>query len=112
VLASRGETFGVVYIEALAAGVPVIGTKCGGPEDFVSEDMGLLVEVDNVEALTGAMQHMIEHSGEYDRELIKRKIKDSFSPQTVARELEIFQDGLEKRKNWRYIKTERGQAVL
>lgn len=94
VLASRGETFGVVYIEALAAGVPVIGTKCGGPEDFMSEDMGLLVEVDNVEALADAMQYMYGHSEEYDRELIKNKIKDSFSPHTVARELEKIYENL------------------
>ena len=33
VLPSAGETFGVVYVEAMAAGLPVIATRCGGPED-------------------------------------------------------------------------------
>lgn len=42
VLPSAGETFGVVYVEAMAAGLPVIATRCGGPEDFVNEDNGIL----------------------------------------------------------------------
>ena len=43
VLPSAGETFGVVYVEAMAAGLPVIATRCGGPEDFVNEDNGILI---------------------------------------------------------------------
>ncbi len=93
VLASRNETFGVVYIEAMAKGVPVIATICGGPEGFVTDELGLLVEVDDVDMLTKAMQYMCEHSDEYDRELIKNKVRDSFSPDTVACRLEnIYQE--------------------
>ena len=39
VLASREETFGLVYIEAMLAGLPVIATSCGGPEEFVMKIM-------------------------------------------------------------------------
>ena len=35
-LASVSETFGVSYLEALSCGVPVIATRCGGPECFVN----------------------------------------------------------------------------
>lgn len=42
-LSSASETFGVVLIEAMAFGKPVISTRCGGPEEFVDERNGLLV---------------------------------------------------------------------
>ena len=43
-LASHRETFGVVWAEALAAGLPVLATRCGGPEDFVQPVNGVLVD--------------------------------------------------------------------
>ena len=47
VLSSNFETFGVVLIEALACGLPLIATKCGGPEDIVNRQNGILINVEN-----------------------------------------------------------------
>ncbi len=44
---SNYETFSVATAEALVCGVPVIATRCGGPEDFVTEDCGILIEPRN-----------------------------------------------------------------
>jgi len=55
VLPSRMETFGVVVIEALARGVPVIATRSGGPEYIVEESTGLLVEPEDEGQLVGAL---------------------------------------------------------
>lgn len=37
VLASRREGFGNVLIEAMSAGVPVLATRCGGPDSFITD---------------------------------------------------------------------------
>jgi glycosyltransferase involved in cell wall biosynthesis len=93
VLASRSETFGVAYIEALASGVPVIATKCGGPEVFVHEENGCLIPVDDLDALVSAMKYMYKNSIAYDRKKISAEIKLKFSPECVSRKLlEVYKD--------------------
>ncbi len=64
VLASEVETFGVALIEAMACGLPVVSTRCGGPNDTVTEETGLLVEPNDAPALAAAMGLLIE---KYDR---------------------------------------------
>ena len=91
VLASRGETFGLTYVEALSCGVPVIATRCGGPEDFVDESNGLLVDVDDTRGLAEAMIRMADSLGEYDRRAISVQTRERFSAQRIAARLtEIF----------------------
>lgn len=98
VLASRRETFGVVYIEAMAVGLPVIATRCGGPEDFVTEENGILIPVDDESALTDAMERMMLRREDYDSAAISADIRRKFAPETIAARLtEIYTAVLENR---------------
>ncbi len=91
VLASQSETFGVAYIEALACGIPVIATKCGGPEEFVHENNGRLVAIDDLEELADAMSFMYKFNSKYNRQRIAEETKELFSPKTVSKQLiEIY----------------------
>lgn len=95
VLASRSETFGVSYIEALATGVPVIATKCGGPETFVHEENGLMIPVDDFDSLVDAMKYMYENIKKFDSEKISDQIKSEFSPEKVSSKLiEVYEEVL------------------
>jgi L-malate glycosyltransferase len=87
VLASRGETFGVVYIEAMLAGLPVIATECGGPEEFVNENNGILIPVDNVELLTKGMINLYNNIDKYDGEQISQKCRQNYSPEIIGTRL-------------------------
>ena len=68
---SLHETFGVVLIEALACGRPVIATRCGGPEDIVDESNGLLVEPGDTAGLGAAMEQMAMTKGQYRPERLR-----------------------------------------
>jgi L-malate glycosyltransferase len=87
VLASASETFGVVYIEAMAMGLPVIATKCGGPEDFVDESNGVMIPVDDMEALAKAMKDMYRDIEKYDRKSISDMTRKKFSPEVIEERL-------------------------
>ena len=84
VLASVSETFGVSYLEALSCGVPVIATRCGGPECFVNEHNGLMVEPNDVDALSNAMLTMYCNDGSYNRAAIAAQIRENYSSEAVA----------------------------
>lgn len=97
VLASQSETFGVAYIEALAVGVPVIATKCGGPEHFVNDKNGFFVPVDDIDSLTGAMQYMYHNINKFDRESIASETRNTYSPIAIANKLkEVYQEVIAK----------------
>jgi glycosyltransferase involved in cell wall biosynthesis len=60
VLPSRFEGYGMAYTEAIAHGVPVIGTSVGAISDTVPSGAGILVPPDDVEALAATMQRLID----------------------------------------------------
>ena len=55
VLPSLYETFGVVLIEAMSTGMPVVATRCGGPEEIITPEVGWLAEPGDVDSLAGAL---------------------------------------------------------
>ena len=59
---SLTEAFGVVFLEAMAAGVPVIGTNVGGIPEIIQDcENGLLVEPDDPPELGKAIVRLLKH---------------------------------------------------
>lgn len=96
ILTSRSETFGVAYIEAMSTGLPVIATKCGGPEDYINENLGYIVDVDENQVFE-AMRNMINNKNNFDRKFISDYVHKKFSPDIIAAQLtDLYEKTLEE----------------
>jgi len=82
VISSRSEGFSLAAVQAMAAGVPVISTRCGGPEEIIEDGVdGLLVPVGSPGALAEAIR-MVGASSDLRMRLARagrRKVEEKYS---------------------------------
>lgn len=87
VCSSRTETLSCVLNECGACGRPAISTLCGGPQDIILPETGLLVPVDDAEAMAAAMLTMLDTAAGYDREAIRAHTVRRFGRDAVCAQL-------------------------
>ena len=82
---SRYETFGIVLVEALSTGRPVVATRCGGPNDIVRVEDGTLVDVDDVDGLGEAMRGFVGRA--WDTQVMCDGVEARYSKEAVRKQL-------------------------
>jgi glycosyltransferase involved in cell wall biosynthesis len=87
ILGSRSETFGVVVIEALSMGVPVICTRCGGTDGLIDDSNGQYIPTDDIEAMIKAMEYAYNNQNHYNRIMIRENCLKKYSPKAIANQL-------------------------
>jgi hypothetical protein len=97
-LPSWNEAFGVVYIEAMANGKPVIGCKGEGIEDFVEDKKtGLLVQPKNVDSLVEAIDYLLSNPDKAKEigERARKLVLDNYTwEKNAEKTIKVYQEVL------------------
>jgi len=99
---SRYENAPVVISESMAAGLPIVSSNAGGVPEMVSEDCGILVDVEDEEAFADAVDYMLDHYKEYDKDRM-RELARKYSADAVEQKLMSIYIEYRKRNSRSFI---------
>lgn len=91
------EAFGMVVIEAMAVGLPVIAPDLQGPKEIIdNERTGFLVSPQDVWSYTAALRRMLENPalGEHVAIQARRRVEEHFSAQRMAEQMSDVYDSV------------------
>ncbi len=92
-LTSRKEPFGLVIIEAMACGAPVVGSDDGGAVDIVTPDVGLLFESENPAALAEKVNMVLDGDVAFNRDVVAEYAKSTFSQdESIHHLIDIYEN--------------------
>lgn len=95
ILTSLHEGFGIVFMEAMFIGLPIVCTNHGGQVDFLKQNQNaLLIDVGDVEACSKSMMKIYKESELYKlmSKNNKKKVKDFYAENVAAEYLKIFNE--------------------
>ena len=97
VLSSFHETFGVVLIEAMSCGLPVLSTKSGGPESIIkSSKLGKLCDLKDLDI---EMLKIVKSN--YNSDYIRKYVVNNFSEIPFSQSLsKIYDSCVNKQKKY------------
>lgn len=92
VLPSREEPFGIVLLEAIAMGMPVVATRTDGGLEILSEESAHLVQCDDVEALAAGMEDALINRSESARRAANatRRYRETYTSERVVPQYEVL----------------------
>jgi len=102
ILCSTKETFGMVYIEALSQGVPVIYSKGRGIDGFIKNEAGIPCDPFDVKSIANAIERLYDDYWYFKKqaEEFARSYIDQFSMGTICQRLfDLYEIVLKEDRN-------------
>lgn len=95
VVPSRFEAFGLVAIEALACGTPVIATKVGGLTQIINKDVGVLISTDDYVSLSKCIKNILCDNLDFDSNFIAKFAHDNYAQSSLIDKLiEVYKNSI------------------
>lgn len=99
IISSEIESFAIPGIEALASGIPVISTKCLGPEEYINNKCGALCEVNDIPSLVSAIEKVQKNYDKYDPKYLKSVAKKFSKEEIIPNAIKIYNKLIKQNKN-------------
>lgn len=97
VMFSRYENLPVVILESYACGVPVISTDVGGIKEHLNDELGILIESEDEDALLEKINQIIDNHSQYNQKKIREYAVNHFSNSVIGKQIyQVYMDVLNK----------------
>ena len=85
--------FGLVAIEALACGLPVVCSETGGMKEYLTKNAGKLIKYEDEKDLANALLYVLNNKAKYNREKLSAYVKENFAQEeTINKLVEIYNE--------------------
>lgn len=97
---SRQEAFGLVGVEALACGLPVVSTRTGGMKDFINKKVGILLKSESEQELADSLLYVIQNKNNYNKNELSNYINNLYAQEKILNKLiKTYETAIKSNKN-------------